>query len=135
MKPTETRLQSRTKRKFLLFFLSIAAFYPIIRFLGYSIPKKPQTITIAKTLLPGGFYLGKNFILFDDGESAWALSRKCTHLGCTVQFHEKEQLLECPCHQSRFSKEGVVLNGPAKRSLDKFKVEKLKENGGYIVTI
>ncbi len=135
MQPTETNLHSRTKRKLLLFFLSIAALYPIIRFLGYSIPRKPQLITISKTVLPGGFYLGKDFILFDDGKKAWALSRKCTHLGCTVHFHEKEKLIECPCHQSRFSIEGIVLNGPAKQPLNKFKVEKLKEHGGYIVTI
>ncbi len=135
MAATESNSHSRSKRKLLFFFFSIAALYPIVRFLGYSIPKKPQIITIGKTLLPGGFHLEKNFILFDDGRSAWALSRKCTHLGCTIHYHEKEKLLECPCHQSRFSTEGMVLHGPAKRPLDKYKVEKLKDNGGYIVTI
>ena len=27
-----------------------------------------------------------------------ALSRKCTHLGCTVPWIEKKNKFECPCH-------------------------------------
>jgi cytochrome b6-f complex iron-sulfur subunit len=126
---------SPTKRRFLLFSASLAALYPIIRFLGYSIPRKPRIIEINKVTLAGGYHLGSDYILFDNGEKAWALSRRCTHLGCTINYHEKEQILECPCHQSRFSTEGLVLHGPAKKTLPYYKVEKLKDNGGYIVTI
>ncbi len=131
----ETKKHSSTKRKFLLFCASIAALYPIGRFIGYSIPRKPRIIEIGKPIPIGGFHLGTDFILFDNGDITWALSRKCTHLGCTINFHEKENILECPCHQSRFSKEGMVIHGPAKKALTRYKVEKLKNNGGYIVTI
>lgn len=124
-----------TKRRFLLLCASIAALYPIVRFIGYSIPRKPRIVEIASPLPAGGFHLGPDFVLFDTGTDAWALSRKCTHLGCTVNFHEKDNLLECPCHQSRFSKEGLVLHGPAKKPLPRYKVERLKDNGGYIVII
>lgn len=124
-----------TKRRFLLFCASLALLYPVIRFLGFSIPRKPRIIEINTVIPAGGFRLGTDYILFDNGENAWALSRRCTHLGCTVNFHEKEQVLECPCHQSRFSPEGLVLHGPAKIALAHYKVEKLKNNGGYIVTI
>ncbi len=131
----DAKNHSTAKRKFLLFCASIAALYPFFRFIGYSIPRKPRIIEIGNTLPAGGYHLGFDFVLFDSGEDAWALSRKCTHLGCTINFHEKDNILECPCHQSQFSMEGVVVHGPAKKSLPRYKVEKLKDNGGYIVTI
>ncbi len=126
---------SSTKRRFLFLGASLALLYPIIRFLGFSIPHRPRIIEINTVIPAGGYYLGPDYVLFDDGVKAWALSRRCTHLGCTINFHEKEYILECPCHQSRFSPEGIVLHGPAKTALPQYKVERLKDNGGYIVTI
>ncbi len=126
---------SNSKRKFLIACAGIAALYPFFRFLRYSIPRKPEIIELGSSAVNGGFYIGHKYILFDDGTNAWALSRKCTHLGCTVNFHEKDWLIECPCHQSRFSIQGLVLHGPANRPLPQYKVEKLKNDGGYIVTI
>ena len=131
----DAKNNSTTKRRFLLFCASIAALYPFFRFIGYSIPHKPRIVKISPPLPAGGFHLGLDFILFDSGDDAWALSRKCTHLGCTINFHEKDNILECPCHQSRFSMEGAVLHGPAKKPLPRYRVEKLKDTGGYIVTI
>ncbi len=131
----ETQDTSLTKRKFLIFCASLAAFYPIIRFLGFSIPRKPKIIELGSSLQGDGFHLGPDYILFDNGKKTWALSRRCTHLGCTINYHEKDGILECPCHQSRFSTDGIVLHGPAKTNLPLYKVEKLKDDGGYIVTI
>ena len=125
---------SSSKRNFLLTCASIAALYPIIRFLGFNIPKKPRIVEVPKSLTAGAFHLAPDFILFDDGTEAWAISRKCTHLGCTVHYHEKEKIIECPCHQSRFTATGVVLHGPAVRNLAQYKVEKI-DDGGYLVTI
>ncbi|MCF8055583.1 MAG: ubiquinol-cytochrome c reductase iron-sulfur subunit [Desulfocapsa sp.] len=126
---------SSTKRRFLLICASLAALYPIVRFLRFSIPRKPRIEEINKVIPAGGYHLGSDYILFDNGEKAWALSRRCTHLGCTINFHQKKNILECPCHQSRFSPEGRVLHGPAKTPLPHYKVERLKDKGGYLVTI
>jgi cytochrome b6-f complex iron-sulfur subunit len=135
MKACRNKPPIQSKRKFLLFCAGFAALYPIIRFLGFSIPKKPRIIELSNSLTTGGFHIGPDYILFDNGTEAWALSRKCTHLGCTINFREKELLLECPCHQSRFSTKGLVLHGPAEKALPRYKVEKLEDGGGYIVTI
>ncbi len=49
-----------------------------------------------------------------------ALSAVCTHLGCITQWSTDIDLIACPCHGSRFDKEGAVVRGPAPRPLDHF---------------
>ena len=61
----------------------------------------------------GKFYLCR----LDDG-GFLAVSRKCTHLGCTVPWVDKEKRFACPCHASEFNIKGEVVNDPAPRALD-----------------
>jgi cytochrome b6-f complex iron-sulfur subunit len=61
----------------------------------------------------GRFYLAR----LEDG-GFLALSRKCTHLGCTVPWVDKEMKFACPCHASAFDITGEVINSPAPRPLD-----------------
>ncbi len=63
------------------------------------------------------FYLSR---LQDGG--FMAISTKCTHLGCTVQFKNKDNKFMCPCHASAFNVHGEVLAPPATRALDLFPV-------------
>ena len=65
----------------------------------------------------GRFYLVR---LADGG--FLALSSRCTHLGCTVPWNQKEQTFPCPCHASTFDARGDVLSPPATRALDLFPV-------------
>ncbi|HVM39849.1 MAG TPA: Rieske 2Fe-2S domain-containing protein, partial [Acidimicrobiia bacterium] len=44
------------------------------------------------------------------------------HMGCTLAWNDAETSWDCPCHGSRFSTEGTVLNGPAVRPLDRREV-------------
>ena len=82
---------------------------------GGSVDKfAPNTIT---AFVRGRFYLAR---LKDGG--FLALSSKCTHLGCTLPWVEKEKKFVCPCHASAFDITGNVINAPAPRALDIFTV-------------
>ena len=65
----------------------------------------------------GQFYLSR----LDDG-GFLAISRQCTHLGCTVPWVEKERKFECPCHASAFDIAGTVIKSPAPRALDIYRL-------------
>lgn len=45
------------------------------------------------------------------------LKKRCTHLGCTLKYNEKEGIYECGCHGSTFSEDGKRLVGPANKNL------------------
>jgi len=48
-----------------------------------------------------------------------AFSRKCAHLGCSVDFDTARRCLTCPCHRGVYdSRTGNVMYGPPPRPLD-----------------
>ncbi|AKD02741.1 FAD-dependent oxidoreductase [Pontibacter korlensis] len=55
----------------------------------------------------------------DDEGKLHVVSSVCTHMGCIVHFNNAEKSWDCPCHGSRFSVEGEVLEGPAYYNLAK----------------
>ena len=67
--------------------------------------------------LAGGFY---------------AISAICTHLGCITQWKPDLDLIACPCHGSRFDRDGNVVHGPAPRPLEHFAI-RLMSDGNLLV--
>lgn len=54
-----------------------------------------------------------------------AYSQKCTHLSCAVYYSQKNDRLECPCHEGYFSiRDGRVLQGPPQRPLPRVVLER-----------
>jgi cytochrome b6-f complex iron-sulfur subunit len=76
-------------------------------------PAEKFPLDSVTAFIRGKFYLVR---LADGG--FLALSRKCTHLGCTVPWVSKEKKFVCPCHSSTFDIRGAVVSPPAPRALD-----------------
>ncbi len=116
---------------------SAALAYPFFKFLFFHVPRKPRQVKVEKLLGEGEVFLDPDFVLFGGKDKAWAVSRRCTHLGCRLNYSEQDHLLICPCHQSRFSPDGGRIAGPARKDLTGFPVERIAKAGksGYIVTI
>ena len=53
----------------------------------------------------------------DENGALHLVGGECTHLGCLIKWNNDEKSWDCPCHGSRFSHDGKVLNGPANTDL------------------
>lgn len=68
---------------------------------------------------------GKKVAVYkDESQNLHTFSAVCPHLGCVVQWNGDEHSFDCPCHGSRFTCDGVVVNGPAMNGLEKIALHK-----------
>ncbi|MBQ7032905.1 MAG: FAD-dependent oxidoreductase [Clostridia bacterium] len=44
---------------------------------------------------------------------------RCPHMGCALKWNKNERTWDCPCHGSRFSAEGKVLDNPSTENINK----------------
>ena len=44
-------------------------------------------------------------------------NKTCTHMGCALVWNEEEESWDCPCHGSRYTKEGELVDNPAQDML------------------
>lgn len=61
----------------------------------------------------------------DEQGMVHALSPTCTHAGCEVKWNNAELTWDCPCHGTRYSYDGRVMNGPATKDLSKVSLREL----------
>lgn len=106
--------------------------YPIARFLNPPdvSPGEKLTVEVATTseLQPDSArffeFLNKPAVLVHLRNGGYeALSAKCTHLGCTVEFEPGKDIFYCNCHGSEFGIDGSVLKGPAELPLSRYYVK------------
>ena len=67
--------------------------------------------------------LKKTAVYRDDENILHAFTAVCPHLGCIVNWNADEKTFDCPCHGSRFTKEGTVINGPAIDGLKRVEIK------------
>ena len=109
----------------------------LVRFLGHHSGASRQTIFdlgLASEVPPGTRVLFPEIpaMLIHDDAGFTAISLVCTHLGCTLEINSDG--FACPCHNSRYDRQGTVLQGPAVKALPTFLVEQ-DEDGHLIVSL
>ena len=53
----------------------------------------------------------------DENGRETAVSTACPHLGCQLEWNPDELSWDCPCHGSRFDRQGKLISGPAQTDL------------------
>ena len=54
-------------------------------------------------------------------EGYFSLSAVCTHLGCLTAWKPELGIIACPCHGSKFQRDGTKIEGPAPKPLPWFR--------------
>lgn len=76
-------------------------------------PGRRFTAQAAKGLAVHGAYtvkgLAKHLLPSGDRE----IVPNCPHMGCRLEWNPEEESYDCPCHGSRFRREGRLIDGPA----------------------
>jgi menaquinol-cytochrome c reductase iron-sulfur subunit len=62
----------------------------------------------------------------EDPNSYVAISTRCAHLGCPVNFVAAARSFVCPCHGGVYDFQGKVIGGPPVRPLDRFQTRVVK---------
>ncbi len=97
--------------------------YPVFSFMHFRKTSKKTVVfhpdeQLAAANFKEGVYLIKK------GADFKALSARCTHLGCTINYDAVSQQFKCPCHGSLFAISGKWISGPAKKDLIRIPVKK-----------
>jgi cytochrome b6-f complex iron-sulfur subunit len=110
-----------------------AVVYPVLRYLtpardGGGSNKAALTDAQKQEIATSGFLIARLgsdrvLVLKDKSQQLRALSAKCTHEGCTVQFVPADGIVWCACHNGKFALDGRVISGPPPRPLAVFHVE------------
>lgn len=69
----------------------------------------PSRSMLKPQLLLNGFEAVKGLLTFT--------GKRCPHMGCALKWNPAERSWDCPCHGSRFSESGELLDNPANGNL------------------
>lgn len=112
--------------------------YPVYRYLKSPVEKAAAMAAVTEITLkdaqklPAGSALIFRFgvepcLLIHHTDGKWvALSAKCTHLGCTVQYEAEKNRIHCACHGGVYDPTtGRNLSGPPPKPLKSFVVREV----------
>ena len=125
------------RRKFLkkvwqFFALGSAALLSIILGMFYSrFLQKRRRFVYSLDELSETINIQPDICIVKEDERITVLSRKCPHLGCTLELNQSGDGFVCPCHGSRFRKDGGFIEGPAKKNMQKLDFS----NNGSVIEI
>jgi glycine/D-amino acid oxidase-like deaminating enzyme/nitrite reductase/ring-hydroxylating ferredoxin subunit len=95
------------------------------QYLDYFQPGDVESINL---LAPGQGAIvnmkGKKVAVYkDESQMVHTFSAVCPHMGCILQWNSDERSFDCPCHGSRFTCMGAVVNGPAIGDMERVEVK------------
>ncbi len=108
------------------------------KYLSPNVVREPPTqfkVGRPEDFPPGSVTLDKEqkvFIVRAKEGNFYALSAVCTHLGCIANWKPEEGIVACPCHGSKFGKEGKVIAGPAPKACSGLRC-RLDDQGQIVV--
>lgn len=100
------------------FFMFLRFFFPRVLYE----PKTTFTVGYPSDIPPGidtEFKRDHRIWMVRDSEGVFAIFARCTHLGCTPNWLASEHKFKCPCHGSGYDEEGINIEGPAPRPMDR----------------
>ncbi|MCL2053265.1 MAG: FAD-dependent oxidoreductase [Oscillospiraceae bacterium] len=65
----------------------------------------PSRGMLKPQLLLNGITAAANLLSFS--------TKRCPHMGCALKWNKTERTWDCPCHGSRFEKDGTLIDNPA----------------------
>lgn len=71
----------------------------------------PSRTILRPQLLSNTFHAVKNLLTISP--------RRCPHMGCALKWNSSEHSWDCPCHGSRFTESGKLIDNPATGNLKK----------------
>jgi len=135
---SDRRLYSRRQvlnlgRKALIV-VGVGCLYPVSRYLTAK-DNPPAVARIVRSEMPSSINwqrLGQTRFWLRQGnngvEAMWA---SCTHLGCEVSYDPEQDQWLCPCHGSRYNRDGQPVVGPAVSPLVRANVN--EKDGFYLL--
>ncbi len=74
------------------------------------------TLVVHLTESAHGLMSGYGYALLSKGKKSHNSIMRCPHMGCRLNWNPAEATWDCPCHGSRFNRNGQLLSGPAQTS-------------------
>ena len=89
---------------------------------------KPESFPIDSVTLD----VNSGIYVIHANEGFFSLSAVCTHLGCLTAWKQELGIVACPCHGSKFKRDGEKIEGPAPKPLPWYRVW-LSDEGDLMV--